>query len=326
MARYAKTARMFRIMEMLRNARGGLHIDRIARDLECSTRTVRRYLEAIQSETLYPIYSEKTDRGRIWKLVEDCRQTPLIPLSLEEAAAMIMARKILAPQGKKSPLADAFDSLLKKLKDQRDPDFRRFLDEIDSAIITAPAQTVLPVDSVPSFQAIIDAIRKKRKLRFDYEDLGKKITRGRTVAPLAFFIAAGRIYLVAHCYLRGAIRQFVPDRIRNLETLDQRFRKDFDFDPEEFAQSSFGVYHAEPETILLRISGGMMGGFSRVPVHPTQELSHKDGKFYLRIRIGPSSDLIRWISQFGPDAEVIEPIAVRHRVAEYHAKAAEQHR
>lgn len=326
MARYEKTGRMYRILEMLRSSRYGLHIDQIARDLECSPRTVRRYLDALTSEALYPIYSEKTARGTVWKLVDTYKDAPPIPISPEEINAIIMARKLLASKGGESDITRALDSILQKLKSQRPVEMRRIVDYADAVVVSTPLHDNLPGALIPHFEMVIEAMRKRLKLRISYRKLNTLAPTTRLIAPLAFCISEGRVYLVAHCYLRGEIRQFRLDRIESIELTDEPVTEHFNFDAEEYAQSSFGLWHTQPEQVLLWIEDWMTDHFSHYPAHPTQELFQENAKHYLRMHIGVNRPLVNWIARFGASMEVVEPSSLRKLVAEFLRQAADRYK
>jgi len=51
--------------------------------------------------------------------------------------------------------------------------------------------------------------------------------------------------------------------------------------------------------------------------HPTARVQERlDGGCVLRMRVAPTSELVRWVTQFGADAEILAPKGLRQRVAE----------
>ena len=321
MARYAKTARMFRILEMLRRSRYGLRLEQIAHEVECSTRTVRRYLDAMQSEALYPVYSEQTDQGRVWKLLDSHRESTLVPVSIDEVRGIVMARKLLGSKGERAGITDALDSVTRKLRSQLDPAFDSVIDEMDRMIVSTPLTSDIPVGEVVHFGEVSRAIRNKVKLQFDYRDRHGVVTRQRKVAPLAYCMSEGKTYLVAHCFLRDAIRQFVPGHMSNVRVTRSKITTEIDFDAAAYAQSSFGIFRFEPTEILLRIAPSLAEHFRDAPAHPTQELFQDGGEHFLRFVVGPDWLVVRWVCQFGASMEVVRPERLREWVASALAEA-----
>ena len=325
MARYEKTGRMYRVIEMLRNARNGLHISEIARDLECSEKTARRYLQALQSEAMYPVFQGDNAGRTVWRL--DGRENCVapIPVNLEEITSLIVAGKVLSSTGAPSVFADGIDSVLQKIKSQRPREMRRLVNVANRVIVSQGAQDALPTESVPWCQAVIEAIGDSRLIVLDYRNGKGEVTRDRSVAPLALCISSGTIYLVGYCYLRKEIRQFVPARILRLEVTRNKAEGVPAFDPTEYAESFFGAHQAEPAEVLIRLTAGLAGYFLRKSAHPSQEIVEEDGGFFLKMRIGANRELVRWIARFGPGMVVLEPLDLREQVRSFHARALERY-
>ncbi len=74
-----------------------------------------------------------------------------------------------------------------------------------------------PLDVPPVIQ---DALRGQGLLQLTYIDDGGRRTE-RLCRPTKLLSWEGRVTLVAHCYLRGAIRHFRLDRIAHLEAVEQ---------------------------------------------------------------------------------------------------------
>ena len=169
------------------------------------------------------------------------------------------------------------------------------------------------------------AIEKRLKVSFDYRNREGEETQDRLLTPLAFIVAKSRVFLVGHCYLRSKIRQFAPERMENVRLTNRPVAEDFDFDPKAYAESSLGGFHAEPENVLLRISPWMRDYFARNLSFPDQRLFEEDGEHFLRFRLGPNWSLVWWISQFGPNVEILESEHLCDWVAEFLAEAAAQY-
>lgn len=325
MARKSNFARMFRVLEMLRSNRYGLHIKRIAEAVEVTDRTIRRDLQTLQSEGCFPIYSEETPRGTVWKMDESARNSMMVPISEEEALALILAQKVLENRAGDSTLSESLKSVLQKLESQRDKSFKRHLSTIEESIVSSPFDAKIPDAIFPTCPEVMKAIETKRQLRFDYEDWNGNVTGGRMVAPLAYVISQKRPYLVAHCYLRGELRKFVPERISNLEVTDRIVQEEFEFDSKEYANHSMGGHDAEPEDVLLWIAPWIARHFTENYNLPEQNIYESDGKVLMEFRIGLNWTLIWWLSQFGPNVEVMEPVHLREWIAGFLSEASEQY-
>jgi predicted DNA-binding transcriptional regulator YafY len=97
-------------------------------------------------------------------------------------------------------------------------------EEIDRTRIFAPAFHV-PKAVAAGLDTIRQAILRRRKLRFAYEDKAQRESR-RTVRPLAAAFWGGSWTVSAWCEAREDFRNFRLDRMRELEMLEAIFEEE----------------------------------------------------------------------------------------------------
>ncbi len=322
MSRYGRDAKLDRLWRMLKNSRNGLRLEHMAGELGCTTRTVRRYLDALSNDANYPVYKEETVRGPVWMAIAESRKEDVLPISDEEIASLVLARRMLECKGENTSLIESLDAIISKLKVCRSPEFIREVNEVRDNILVSPAIGIDSGEVVPHCLMVNEAIRRRRKMRFDYRDQRGFLTKGRIIAPHCFVISNERVYLVAHCYLRNETRQFIPERMENLLITEEPITEQFDFDSGKYAESMVLGFHAEPEDILLEVNEWITHYFNRCVRLPGQTIYEQDGTHFMRFRAGPSWALVWWLSQFGPNIRVIEPEPLRDWVAEFVRDAA----
>ncbi len=96
-ARCRSLIRTWRMLAMLRSG-SGVSLERLARELGASDRTIRRDLEALQ-EAGIAIYDEKPDEIRFWRLVKAspcpiCGRAPMKGAELRRELAQITTENI----------------------------------------------------------------------------------------------------------------------------------------------------------------------------------------------------------------------------------------
>ena len=322
MARGDPAARQHKLLSLLSGARYGMRLAELARELRCHERTVRRHLEALSHGGSVPIYSETRNQSVYWKLDPAWRNAEPIQLSPEEMKAVILAKKLI-PRG--NAVAKGLDSLLQKIKCQRPFEFRRWMDLLDYSIIQGPGELLPNIDRIPHDQNIFEAIRRRRKVRFDYTNLEGRRT-SRTAAPLYYHLSEGQLYLTAHCDLRDEIRIFVPERMENLKLTNEPIPDGIAPNGENHALAALGGFYAPPEEVELRILPRIREYFSRNISHPSQRIVQKRGRHYLRLTIGVNWTLVWWIARFGPNVEVVKPRRLREWVRDFLQEAVDQYK
>ena len=88
--------------------------------------------------------------------------------------------------------------------------------------------------------------------------------------------------------------------------------------------SAFETKNAQIIRILLDPVAAPLTGERKW--HPSQKMTfRKDGSAELTLKVGIAPDLEAWILSWGPRAKVLEPLALRNRIAAALQKAAMQY-
>ncbi len=135
-------------------------------------------------------------------------------------------------------------------------------------------------------------------------------------------------YVIGHDHRRGAIRQFMVERIAAIRLLDTTYEVRGDFNPYAYLANAWGVMGgAEVTTVKLRFSERVTyriresdwPGVTGVEDAP-------DGGCIMTLRVNHTLEMVPWIRGWGPDCEVLEPEGLRKQIAEDMRKAAEVYR
>ncbi|WP_300073338.1 YafY family protein [uncultured Ruegeria sp.] len=200
----SRSARLFEIIQLLRNAKGPILAREIAVALEISIRTVYRDIASLQAMQT-PILGEP-GVGYVMRKGYDL---PPINFDVEEAEAISVGLSLIARTGDPGLWRSA-GRASRKLHEAA-PSTRRLL---TSAWGIESGATV-------NLSEVRLAIRNENKILIDYCDVEGRETK-RTIWPLVliYYVDAGLI--VAWCELREAVRHFRLDRIirSNLQSDD----------------------------------------------------------------------------------------------------------
>ena len=123
------------------------------------------------------------------------------------------------------------------------------------------------------FFEILEAIRKRKKVSFNYTHYEKKESTNREVSPLGLKEFKGFWYLVAHD--GKAYKTFGLDRISNLvvlKTVKSYYPKDFSL--EKHYENCYGIVRfsdEEPQEILIRTTPIKASYYKANPLHKSQK-------------------------------------------------------
>jgi predicted DNA-binding transcriptional regulator YafY len=208
---------------LLLRQRGRLTADTLARELEVSTRTVLRDIEALSAAGV-PVYAERGRHGG-FALMPGFR-TELTGLNHDEALALLTAGSARGEQvfGLGSALASAMrkvvDALPESHRTTASDAARRFLVEPETDLLSRRPVT----EEVPdrTMMEIRRAVLAGHKLRIHYAATDQA-PRWRTVDPIGLVTVRDRNYLLAT--RSGADRTYRLSRVLAAEELSEPARR-----------------------------------------------------------------------------------------------------
>lgn len=167
------------------------------------------------------------------------------------------------------------------------------------------------------------AIEQARQVEIRYLSASKGELTDRTVDPYHLYNREGNWYLIAHDHLRGGIRTFHLDRIRNLTILPGGFLMSPGFHPEEWIRDGFQAEHGETvQEVVIWFDALQARWMRERQIHETQQIEEgEDGTLTLRFRTSGLGAVKRWVMQYGSHAEVLEPKELRAAVLDEMRKA-----
>ncbi|MEV6235264.1 WYL domain-containing protein [Lentzea sp. NPDC051838] len=194
---------------LLLRQRGRLSAPALARELEVSTRTVLRDIEALSAAGV-PVYADRGRNGG-FSLLPGFR-TELTGLNHDEALALLTVGREQA-FGLGSALASAVRKVADALPGSQDA-ARRFLVEPETDLLNRRAAT----EQVPGMAEIRKAVLSGHKLRLHYAASNQE-PQWRIVDPIGLVTVRDRGYLLAT--RSGADRTYRLSRVLAAEALDE---------------------------------------------------------------------------------------------------------
>ncbi|MEQ4205572.1 WYL domain-containing protein [Actinopolymorpha sp. B17G11] len=299
--------RLLRIVFRLQG-RGIVSASTLAQELEVSTRTIRRDMEALSAAGI-PVYSTRGGAGG-WALVDDYR-TSLTGLSTTEALAMIVGqpRGILADLG----LDDPGDGLILKLLAAVAPAAREHAEHARQRIHVELGGYWGPVpgDPPPVLPRLLQAIWDDRVVKIRYGTAVGTVQ----VAPY------GLVRKGAHWYLIGQrddkLRTYRVSRMRDLTVTAVPFARPDEFDLVTFWRQSQDAYAkllpTYPVRLRLRDHARIRAGWAFAR---TRSLSPPDADGWVEAEFDTEDweGAVGLVRSLGGDVVVVEPDRLRRQV------------
>ena len=287
-------------------ARGRATVAEVAAELEISTRTARRDLEALAMAGV-PVYSQ-SGRGGGWSLVGGAR-TDLSGLTAAEARALFL----VAGPGAATPDVKA---ALRKLVRALPETFRASAESAGGAvIIDASDWDRLPVDPPEHLGALQQAVVDGVQVRLHYAGRDREPGE-RTVHPLGLVAKRQTWYLIADT--DAGLRTFRVSRVRAVVVTDEPVRRPDGFDLAEAWQAVVSTLDdrrapckvsALAEAGIVGVLRGVLG--TRLTVGATAD----DGRVAIEVRGHSAQVVAAELAGFADHVEVTGPDAVRSHLA-----------
>ena len=302
-----RPGRLLELVHLL-SGRRSRSLREIADHFAVSDRTAYRDLASLEERQI-PITHD--DRG--YRLLETAKLQPL-NLTAEERAVLRLALD--------NPLLKRRPSLRKPLAT-----VTAKLDKATKSLSESPEALAVALGSVDRTgrveEEIVDVLRQsieqQRSIYIQYTSLTKGRRRWRRVDPYKLVHRADAWYLPAHCHRNRELRLFRLDRITGVKPTQDRFEVSADFDLETLFEHSWSVYRGGRRnyTIVLHFDGAL-GALLENAQHHHRESIQKlvDGDIEYRVTLSHLDEVARWVVGFGGACRVIEPEALRQKVAE----------
>lgn len=142
-------------------------------------------------------------------------------------------------------------------------------------------------------------------------------TLDRVIEPYQVCNLKGDWYVAAHDERRRAVRDFALHRIRKATLTDESFVPDPGFTFKAYTADAFGIEKGErPVNVAIRFAPRQARWIRERTWHRSARVQERlDGGCVLRMRVTVTSELLRWVMQFGDEGEVLGPKSFRDAIA-----------
>ncbi|MGW6705913.1 helix-turn-helix transcriptional regulator [Streptomyces sp. NPDC054956] len=292
---------------LLLRQHGRLSAAALARDLEVSTRTVLRDIEALSAAGV-PVYAERGRHGGFALLPGF--QSELTGLNHDEALALLVAGSRRGSQtfGLDSALASA----MRKVVDALPESYRATAAGAAQRLLIDPETDLLSrrldADEVPD--AVVAEVRRSvfagHKLRIRYAAVGQD-PKWRTVDPIGLVTVRGQGYLLAA--RSGADRTYRLSRILSAEELSEPAQRPERVDLDRAWQERSTRFRTggDQVTVLVRMNPARRAELVGTALAVLAEETDEDGRLRLEVSFQDARHAEWAVWQLGTHAEALSP-------------------
>lgn len=161
----------------------------------------------------------------------------------------------------------------------------------------------------PSFLFdIIQAALTLRSIRTVYYSQYRDAETERLIDPYYLVPRDHRFYVIGFCHSAQAIRTFRISRFRQVERTEQAFDKS-GFNLKQYMKHTWSIERGN-ETIKFKVL--FRGDAARYVKEEEMFLKprmtpKRDGSLLFEVTVNHEREFLGWLSQYGPEAEILEP-------------------
>ena len=314
--------RLFWAVNRLRSGKP-LKATDLAAEFEVNVRTAYRDLDFLRDEWRVPVEFDRSEQT--YRLTEPMADLPLVSLSQGELVALYFAEKVLA-QYRGTPFETDLVSAFRKIQELLPQAVRVSPAALDDYLSFDAGPLHMPDAEV--FRDVLAGLRTRRKLLIRYRSISSNRTTQRRVHPYHLFNHRGDWYLAAWDEPRGEIRIFAIHRIRRATPTTEPYEPPEGFSFRKFMADAFGIQKGEKAvSVQVRFAPRQARWIRERRWHRSARVQEElGGSLVLHLKIAETSEIVRWVMQFGSEAEVLAPASLRRAVSDQLARAAGAYR
>ncbi|MEN8613808.1 WYL domain-containing transcriptional regulator [Dehalogenimonas sp. THU2] len=286
----------------------GLRLDELADYLDVSSRTVRRDLDAIEAQQVFPMWREGAQCG-----IVKGKYLPPIHFTLPEALNLFLATRLMLSYANRHD-PDVV-GIFSKLNCAMPSPFKEQIQSTLKWIRTLPDNPRL----ASTLSHLAGAWARQKRVRISYraieaETAGERVIETYFIQPAAPGHSA---YVIGYCQKAKAMRTFKVERIENIFELDETYEVPADFDANRYLADVFGVT-VGGEVMKVRLKSRTQEAarlLSETMWHSSQENeAREDGAVIAGFEVVVSNEFVSWVLGWGDRVEVLEPEGLRESV------------
>jgi predicted DNA-binding transcriptional regulator YafY len=301
--------RLLKIINLIQ-AFPGIKAKELSEKCETSERNIYRDLDLL-SQSSVPLMNEGHGKG--YKFYGNFKQFPL-DWDNDEYKAFTLLPVLLGEKYKTKALMSAYEKVMATHVAEL-AERKSLLSNLSRVIQSGkPTAFNTEKDLLP---LISEAVLASQTIEAIYHTQSRNTTTKRKIDPYFLMPRNDRLYIIGYDHKSNEIRTFRLSRFQNINLLNNRFTKD-EINLENYLKHTWSIIRGE-KRIHFKIK------FTRDVARYVKEeefnvlpklTSLEDGSLLFKVTVNDDREFLRWLMQYGPDAEIIEPEYYRKRMKE----------
>lgn len=270
-----------------------------------SDSTIEKDLFAMRMDHDAPIKYSKREKGYYYEDPNFSLEN--IPLSEDDVDAIKFAANIF-DQFKGVPVFKQFEYAIDKILDRVN-----ISQNIEDEAVNKYVQFESGVSMGGSeyLQPILEGIKEKRIITFDYQSFKSSKSKIRRVHPYLLKEYRNRWYVIGFSEDKGDIITYALDRIKDLQLTEDYFIEEKDFNSDDYFSYAMGITSGKGEPSLIRIEANevLSKYLKSQPLHQSQTVlkEKKSGNVIFTYKLHITPELTMQLLSYGSEVKVLEP-------------------
>lgn len=303
-----KLLRMLNILITIQN-KPGVQASQLSRDMGVTKRQIYRDIADLSS--VVPIYSDKNGYHFNGEFA-------IYPPNLNE-------KEVLAFLALPRLLGDTFDVL--------SPEFHLAYEKVSAALLKDKnlnsaliqqisskfilPKTITQNQNKDCLSTMVNAMFNMVTVKTLYNSRSSQQVQERFIDPYYLIFRQGHLYLIGYCHLRDEVRTFRLSRFLEVSLTARNFEME-DFSLRSYLKDSWSIERGNrPTTFLVRFSQSISPYVQEEVFYSKPKMwLQQDGSLLFQATASSPEEFTRWLLQFGPEVEIVEPKKYREQMKE----------
>ncbi|MBE3555388.1 MAG: WYL domain-containing protein [Thermicanus sp.] len=308
-----RLARLFRIVTLIQST-PGVTAKELAERCETTERTIYRDLE-ILSKAGIPFSS--MGRGRGYQFQSHFSLYPL-DWTDEEALAFSMLPSVMNQLKDLLPkeFLSAYEKVMAvyyKEKKRRQDIITQMMDVIQMGTIALNQERENHM-LIP----IVESILKQKRIQAVYHTQSRNETSLRLIDPYYLIPREFRLYLLGFCHIKNGMRIFRVSRFKEINVLEEKFEKN-EFNVRRYMENTWSIERGDDMIpFKVRFSPDVARYVKEEEFYLSPKMTDlEDGSLLFEVVVNKDQEFLRWLYQYGPKAEILEPAYYREKMQDF---------